>query len=182
MKTCVLLLLMFVVPLLAAPVMAQKSKPVYQPCLLADSAAARLAFIQTYAYRIFNDTAECKQILLDSIGSLYNNTADKKYLTALETIHERAAKGVEGLYTDLIKRFCEKDFAGFGRALFAAGGGYRHLEDELIETMNMIVGSQQYKQKYIGQLNVQVLLAKEKNDSRAQAFWEKLKQRIETDQ
>lgn len=165
-----------------APAVAQKNKPIYQPCLLADSAGQRLAFIQTYAYRIFSDTAECKQTLLDSIGALYITTNDKKYLTALETIHQRAAKGVEGLYTDLIKRFCEKDFAGFCHALYAAEGKYRHLEDELVETMNMIVGSQQYKQKYLGQLNVQVLSAKEKNDSRSKTFWEKLKQRIETDQ
>ena len=144
-----------------------------------DSVEARLPFIQQNAYRIFTDTFDCRQMLLDNIGAMYVKTGDKKYLTALENIHQRAGEKVENFYTDIIKRFCEKDFTAFARELFVARGQYYNLERELIATMNMLVDGRSLKLKYMGALNVQIDKARDKKDYNAISFWEKLKKRIE---
>ncbi|MCX6198127.1 MAG: hypothetical protein NTY88_02745 [Bacteroidetes bacterium] len=164
---------------LSATVFAQAKKPIYHPCFLMDSVEVKLPFIQQNAYRIFVDTFDCRQMLLDKIGILYLKTGDKKYLTALETIHQRAGEKVENLYTDIIKRFCEKDFTAFARELFVARGQYYNLERELIATMNMLVDGRSLKLKYMGALNVQIDKARDKKDYNAISFWEKLKKRIE---
>ena len=172
--------LLFIFSLLfAANIFAQAKKPVYHPCFLMDSVEARLPFIQQYAYRIFADTFDCRQMLLDNIGSGYLKTGDKKYLTALEFIHQRAGDKVENFYTDIIKRFCEKDFTAFARELYLARGQYYNLERELIATMNMLVDGRSLKLKYIGALNVQIDKARDKKDYNAISFWEKLKKKIE---
>ncbi len=145
-----------------------------------DSVEINLPFIQQNASRIFlDDTLGCRQMLLDNIGRLYTKTGDKKYLTALEIIHQRAGDKVENLYTDIIKRFCEKDFTAFARELYAAKGQYYSLERELIATVNMLVDGRSLKLKYMGALNVQIDKARDKKDYNAISFWEKLKKRIE---
>lgn len=163
----------------AATVFAQSKKPVYHPCFLMDSVEARIPFIQQNAYRIFADTFDCRQMLLDNIGALYIKTGDKKYLTTLEVIQQRAGDKVENFYTDIIKRFCEKDFTAFARELYLAKGGYYNLERELIATMNMLVDDRLLKLKYMGTLNVQIDKARDKKDYNAISFWEKLKKKIE---
>lgn len=165
--------------LFTANAVAQSKKPVYHPCFLMDSVEVKLPFIQQNAYRIFADTFDCRQMLLDNIGNLYLKTGDKKYLTSLETIHQRAGEKVENFYTDIIKRFCEKDFTAFAHELLLARGQYYNLERELIATMNMLVDGRSLKLKYMGALNVQIDKARDKNDKGSLLFWEKLKKRIE---
>ncbi len=173
--------LLFIFSLLfATTVFGQAKKPVYHPCFLMDSVEAHLPFIQQNAYRIFlDDTLGCRQMLLDNIGVLYVKTGDKKYLTTLEVIHQRASDKVENFYTDIIKRFCEKDFTAFARELYLARGQYYNLERELIATMNMLVDGRSLKLKYMGALNVQIDKARDKKDYNATSFWEKLKKKIE---
>ena len=175
------ILFFFVFLFLCSPVYSQKTKTNYSACFLADSVEIKLTFIQQNALRIFKDTSDCKQNVLDNIGALYVQTGDKKYLAALENIHQRAGEKVENLYTDIIKRFCEKDFIAFASDLFLAKGQYFNLEKELIETMNMIVGTQPLKQKYLGVLNAQIEKVREEKDNSAIVYWEKLKKRIEND-
>lgn len=146
-----------------------------------DSVEEKLPFVQQNALKIFNDTFDCRQALLDSIGSKYLQTRDKKYLGALETIHQRAGDKAENFYTDIIKRFCEKDFIAFANDLFLAKGLYFSLENELVTTMNMIVGSRPLKDKYGGLLKIQIEKVRDKKDNSAIVFWEKLKKRIDND-
>ncbi len=159
--------------------LAQKVKPVYHPCFLMDSVDAKLSFIQLNASRVFTDTVECKQNVLDNIAALYLKTKDRKYLDALSAIRQNPNAKVEELYTDIIKRFAEKDFSGFINDLYLAKGKYAALEKELITTMNMIVGAKPLKQKYLGLMNVEIEKAKDKKDSYKAYFFEKLKTKIE---
>lgn len=158
---------------------SQKAKPVYHPCFIMDSVEARLSFIQLNAGRIFTDTVECKQNLLDNITALYINGKDKKYLDALAAIRQNPNAKVEELYTDIIKHLVEDDFAGFINQLYLAKGKYFTLEKELVTTMNMIVGPKPLKYKYMGLLNVEIEKAKDKKDSYKLYYLQKLKTKIE---
>lgn len=174
MKKIAVLFLMF----LALGTAAQ-TKAVYHPCFLMDSVDKRLDFIRINAARIFTDTVDCKQTLLDSIGSHYLYTKDKKYLDLLTAIRQNQLAKVENNYTDLIKRFVEDDFDGFVDQIYLAKGRYYVLEKELIATLNMIVDGRPYKNKYLALLGISINLAKSKKDTAKQAFLEKLKTRIE---
>lgn len=158
---------------------SQKAKPVYHPCFLMDSVETKLSFIQLNASRIFIDTVDCKQNVLDNIALLYVKSKEKKYLDALSAIHENPKAKVSELYTDLIKRFAENDFAGFINDIYLAKGKYFALEKELIATMNMIVGTKPMKQKYLGLLNIEIGKAKDKKNGQKAYFLEKLKTKIE---
>jgi hypothetical protein len=173
----IFLLLTFLVSSLCS--FSQKAKPVYHPCFLMDSVDAKLSFIQLNASRIFTDTVECKQNVLDNIAALYIKTKDKKYLNALSAIRQNPNAKVDELYTDIINHFAENDFAGFINEIYLAKGKYFALEKELITTMNMIVGTKPLKQKYLGLLNVEIGKAKDKKDSYKTYFLEKLKTKIE---
>ncbi len=158
---------------------AQKAKPVYHPCFIMDSVAAKLAFIQLNASRIFTDTVDCKQNLLDNMVSLYIKSGDKKYLDALSAIRQNPAAKVEELYTDVVKRLVENDFAAFINQLYLAKGKYAPLEKELITAMNMIVGAKPLKYKYQGLLNVEIEKAKDAKDTYKLSYLQKLKARID---
>ncbi len=158
---------------------AQTRKAVYRPCLLLDSVEKRLDYIRMNASRVFTDTADCKQTLLDTIARRYISTKENKYLDALAGIRQNPNAKVEELYTDIIKRFVEDDFTGFIGKIYQAGGKYLPLEKELIATLNMIVDSRPLKQKYMGLLNVEIGKAKDTKDKYRQYYLEKLKLRIE---
>lgn len=158
-----------------------KSKPVYDACQLKDSIDKHLVFIQQNINRIFVDTAECKQTLLDSIGQQYITTKNKKYLDALSNLRNVGTDKVQDYYTDVIKRFVETDFAEFVNDLYLGKGKYIALEKELVSTLNMIVDGRPFKTKYIGLLNVEISKAKDKKDTSKTYFLEKLKTRIEAD-
>ncbi|MFN8285491.1 MAG: hypothetical protein U0V74_02000 [Chitinophagales bacterium] len=154
-------------------------KPVYHSCFLMDSVDKNLEFIRLNASRIFTDSVDCKQTLLDSIAIHYTQSKDKKYLDVLSSIRQNPNAKVENNYTDIIKRFIENDFSGFIKQLYLSKGKYYVLEKELIGTMNMIVDGRPYKQKYMGLLNVDISIAKDKKDTYYQSFLEKLKVKIE---
>ena len=160
---------------------SQKAKPVYHPCFLMDSVESKLSFIQLNATRIFTDTVECKDNVLNNIAALYIKSKDKKYLDALSAIRQNPNAKVEELYTDIIKRFAENDFTGFVNEIYLAKGKYFALEKELVTTMNMIVGTKPLKQKYLGLLNVEIGKAKDKKDSYKTYYLEKLQTKIEDD-
>ncbi len=154
-------------------------KPVYHPCFLMDSVDKHLDFIKRNAQKVFVDSFDCRQTLMDSITSKYLSTKNKKYLDALQGIRVYGNDKVEDLYTDIIKRLCEKDFASFIQELYVSKGTLYALEKELITTMNMIIDGRPYKQKYIGQLNLAISKAKDSKDTYKAGYLEKLKQKIE---
>lgn len=160
---------------------AQTRKPVYNPCFLLDSIDRRLEFIKLNAFRIFADSFDCRQTLMDSIGSRYLATKSTRYLDFLAALHQNpaATEKVANLYPDLLKRFSEDDFPGFVNQLYLARGRYAALEKELIAVMNMIVNDRPYKLKYLGLLNVEIGKAKDAGNKPKQAYLEKLKLRIE---
>ncbi|MBP7389813.1 MAG: hypothetical protein KA841_05375 [Chitinophagales bacterium] len=158
---------------------AQTAKPVYHPCFLMDSIDKHLEFIKKNTQRIFVDTFDCRQTLLDSIAIHYTNSKNKKYLDALNYIRVYGDAKVEDLYTDIVKRFCEADFAGFLNELYVSKGQLQSLEKELITTMNMIIDGRSLKQKYIGQMNVEIAKAKDKKDTARLYYLEKLKVKID---
>ncbi|MFN8299240.1 MAG: hypothetical protein U0T75_09055 [Chitinophagales bacterium] len=172
-------LIVGVLMLLSLGAIAQNSKPVYHPCFLMDSVDKHLDFIRINASRIFTDTVDCKQALMDSIGNHYLYTKDKKYLDLLTAIRQNQLAKVENNYTDLIKRFVEDDFDGFVDQLYLARGRYYVLEKEMIATLNMIVDGRPYKNKYLALLGISINLAKTKKDTAKQQFLEKLKTKIE---
>lgn len=159
----------------------QTRKAVYHPCFLMDSIDKNLTFIQQNTFRVFADTLDCRQTLLDSIAVQYTRSKDKKYLDALNNIRNNGAERVENLFTDIIKRFAEKDFSGFVNELYLSRGKYAALEKELIATMNMMIDGRLYKQKFIGLLNVQIAKAKDGKDKYKLYYLEKLKTKIEED-
>lgn len=167
--------------LAACTMQAQTAKPVYHPCFLLDSVDKRIDFIKANASKVFVDSFDCKETLLDSISMLYIRSKDKKYLDALTTILANPKAAVEGLYTDVVKKFAQDDFGGFINELYIARGRYQLLEKELVTAMNMIVDGKPLKQKYAGQLNLQISIAKDKKDSGKLYYLEKLKTRIEED-
>lgn len=175
---CVSLLMILVTSFLAAQ---PKSKPTYNACLLKDSIDKNLVFIQQNINRIFTDTADCKQTLLDSIGVQYINTKNKKYLDALTNLRNVGTDKVQDYYTDVIKRFAEINFSNFLNDLYLGRGKYIALEKELVSTLNMIVDGRPLKTKYIGLLNVEISKAKDRKDTSKAYFLEKLKTRIELD-
>ena len=146
-----------------------------------DSVNKNLAFIQYNARKIFIDTFECRQALLDNIAIEYIRTKDTKYLDALSAIRQYPGIEVEGLYTDIIKRLIENNFGGFVNRLYLSNNKYLSLEKELVAAMNMIVDGRPYKQKYMGLLNVELSKAKDKKDSRYSYYLQKLKVKIEED-
>jgi hypothetical protein len=160
----------------------QSRKPVYYPCFLMDSADKHLDFIRLNAGRIFIDSFDCRQMLFDSIASLYSRTKNRKYLDALAYIRtSSAAAKVEDLYTDVIRRFVQTDFTDLLNQLYSGKGKYLSLEKELVATMNMIVDGRPYRQKYIGLLNVEISKAKDRKDAARLSYLDKLKHRIEDD-
>ncbi len=173
----ILFLLCFVS--VSAGINAQAHKTVYYPCFLMDSIDKHLLFIQQNAQRIFIDSFECRQILLDSIAVKYLRQKDKKYLDALSAIRTNGGEKVENLYTDIVKRIAEKNFSGFINDLYLSKGKYAPLEKELIATMNMVIEGRPYKQKYMGILNVQLTKATEAKDKYKLYYLEKLKTKIE---
>ncbi|MBK7148255.1 MAG: hypothetical protein IPH78_05385 [Bacteroidetes bacterium] len=158
---------------------SQTAKPVYHPCFLMDSIDKNLEFIKRNTQKIFIDTFDCRQTLLDSVAIHYTHSKNKKYLEALNYIRVYGDSKVEDLYTDIIKRFCESDFSGFLNELYLSKGLLQALEKELIATMNMIIDGRSLKQKYMGQLNVEIAKAKDKKDNTKVYYLEKLKVKIE---
>ncbi|MDB5282141.1 MAG: hypothetical protein JWO06_1216 [Bacteroidota bacterium] len=165
--------------MLAINTQSQNRKVVYHPCFLMDSVDKRLDFIVKNAPRIFVDSFDCRQTLMDSIAIRYVDTKDTKYLNALAAIRQNPLAKVENLYTDIIKRFVENDFAGFVEQLYAAKGKLLPLQNELISGMNMIIDGKLLKQKYMGLLNVEIAKAKDANDKLKFSYFEKLKLKIE---
>ncbi len=161
---------------------SQSKKPIYHPCFLMDSVAKNITFIQYNIKRIFIDTLECRQTLLDNIAIEYNRSRDKNYLDALSLIRQYPGINVEGLYTDIIKRLIESDFSNFLNQLYTARGKYLPLQKELVAAMNMIVDGRPFKQKYMGLLNVEISKAKDKKDTGRLYYLEKLKTKIENDE
>ena len=158
---------------------AQTRKVIYHPCFLMDSVDKHLDFIVKNAARVFVDSFDCRQTLLDSIAIRYVETRDTKYLYALSNIRTIANLKVENLYTDIVKRFIENDFAGFIDQLYVAKGKLLPLQNELIAAMNMIINGRPLKQKYMGLLNVEIEKAKDSKDKYKQYYLEKLKLKIE---
>jgi hypothetical protein len=179
MKGTIKLYVLIIFSIAGIQLQAQTIKPVYHPCFLMDSADARLDFIKDNASKIFIDSFDCKATLLDSIAVLYVRSKDKKYLDALNTILLNPHAKVDGLYTDIIKRFTDDDLGDFMNQLYMARGKYQALEKELIAMMNMIVDNRPYKIKYIGQINVEISKAKDKKDTYKASYLEKLKTKIE---
>lgn len=181
MKHPIRFFLLLVLVTIASSAFSQKAKPVYHPCFLTDSVEARLLFIQQNAARIFTDTIDCKENLLDKIADLYIKTKDKKYLSALSVIRQNPAAKVEELYTDIVKRLIEDDFSNLVNDLYLAKGKYGPLEKELVTTLNMILGSKPLKEKYLPLLKIDIEKAKDKKDSYKVYYLDKLKTRIEED-
>ncbi len=147
-----------------------------------DSVDKHLDFIRQNASRIFIDSFDCKQMLFDSITVQYIRTKEKRYIDALTYIHNSsAAKQVENLYTDEIRKLVQNDFAGLLDLFYTGRGKYQVLEKELIATMNMIIAGRPYKLKYMGLLNVEISKAKDNRDTGRAAYFEKLKLKIEED-
>lgn len=159
----------------------QIKKAVYHPCFLMDSVDKNLDFIKLNASRVFTDSFDCKETMLDSISALYVRNKNTKYLDALQTIRINPNAKVEGLYIDVIKRFIEDDFGGFIHQLYVAKGKYSALEKELVATLNMIVGTGPLKQKYMGRMKVEIAKAKDAKDTGKSYYLEKLKKKIEED-
>lgn len=163
-------------------IFSQSIRPIYNPCLLADSVEKRLDFIRLNASRIFLDTADCKQQLFDSIAEQYVRTKDKKYLDALSYLRNSSASNkVEDLFTDVIRKLVQTDFGDFLLQLYLAKGKYLALENELAITMNMIIDGRPLKQKYQGLLNVEISKAKDAKNLGYASYLEKLKVKIEED-
>ena len=160
-------------------IQAQTKKVIYHPCFLMDSVDKHLDFIVKNAGRVFTDSFDCRQTLLDSIAIRYVDTKDTKYLYVLSNIRTIANLKVENLYTDIVKRFVENDFAGFIEQLYVSKGRLLPLQNELIAAMNMIINGRPLKQKYMGLLNVEIEKAKDSKDKYKQAYLEKLKLKIE---
>ena len=158
---------------------AQGRKVNYHPCFLLDSIEQRLAFIKQNASRIFTDSADCKETLLDSVAIGYIRTKDVKYLDALAAIRQNPAAKADGLFTDVITLIVKDDFIGFADQLYRSKGRLLPLQNELIGAMNMIVDGRPFKQRYMGQLNVEIERTKDSKDKYRQAYFEKLKQKIE---
>ena len=164
--------------LTSAVTQAQTQKVNYHPCFLMDSVDKRLAFITQYAGRIFIDSFDCKEALLDSIAGGYERTKDTKYLNTLASIRQNPYAKADELYTDVIKKLVESDFVDLVDKLYQAKGGLLPLQNELIATMNTIIDGRPFKQKYIGLLNVEIERAKDSNDKYRQQYLEKLKLKI----
>jgi hypothetical protein len=158
---------------------AQARKAIYHPCFLMDSVDVHLDFIKQNAARVFADTLDCKETLLDSIAQRYTDTKSTKYLEALSAIRQNPNAKVEDLYTDIVKRFIENDFAGFLDRLYLAKGKFLPLQNELIAAMNMIVDGRPLKQKYLARLNAAIEKAKGEKDKYKEYYLEKLKIKID---
>lgn len=157
---------------------AQSRKVNYHPCFLLDSVDQRLAFIKQNAARVFTDSADCKETLLDSITGKYVLTKDFKYLDALAVIRQNPAAKADGLFTDVITLIVKDDFIGFADQLYRSKGRLLPLQNELIGAMNIIVDGRPFKQKYMGLLNVEIERTKGDNDKYRLAYLEKLKLKI----
>ncbi len=158
---------------------SQPSKPVYHPCFLMDSVEKNLTFILSHLPKIFVDTFECRQALLENIAAEYNKTKDKKFLDALTRVRQFPNTEVEGFYPDIIKRLIESDFSGFLNQLYTAQGKYLLLEKELIATMNMIIGGKLYKQRWLDMLNLEIEKAVQAKNKAKEVYLQKLKTKIE---
>lgn len=158
-----------------------KSKVSYDACILKDSIDKNLIFIQQNVSRIFTDTAECKQVLFDSVCARYLATQHKKYLDAFVNLRTVGADKVKDYYTDVIKQISEANFSGFIHELYLGRGRYMTLEKELVSTMNMIVDGRLLKTRYLGLINVEISKANDVKDQAKVAFLLKLKSRIELD-
>ncbi len=157
---------------------AQSKKVNYHPCFLMDSVDKHLSFIGQSAGRIFIDSFDCREALLDSIAAGYERTKDAKYLNTLASIRQNPYAKADELYTDVIKKLVESDFMDFVDKLYLAKGGLLPLQNELIATMNTIIDGRPFKQKYIGLLNVEIERAKDSNDKYRVLYLEKLKLKI----
>jgi hypothetical protein len=158
---------------------AQSKKINYHPCFLKDSIDNRLTFIAQYAGRIFIDSFDCKEALLDSIAVGYERTKDVKYLNTLASIRQNPYAKADELYTDVIRQLIESDFMDFVDKLYLARGGLLPLQNELISTMNVIINGRPFKQKYMGLLNVEIERAKDSKDKYREQYLEKLKLKID---
>ena len=158
-----------------------QSKTLFYSCRLVDSVESKLIFIQNNSSKIFTDTAECKQAILNHVVSLYISTKNKKYLNALTAIRLNPAAKVSDLYADVIIRLVQNDFTDFIQKLYLGKGKYAILEKELIFAMNMIVGNQPLKQKYFGTLNESIKKAAENKKTDELAYLKKLKVKIESE-
>ena len=165
--------------MLSVGLQAQTKKVIYHPCFLMDSVDKHLDFIVKNAPRVFIDTFDCRQTLLDSIAIRYVQTGDTKYLYDLSSIRVTANLKVDNLYTDIIKRFAEHDLPDFLNQLYVAKGKLIPLQNELISTMNMIINGRPLKQKYMGQMNVEIEKARDGKDKYKLYYLEKLKVKIE---
>lgn len=147
-----------------------------------DSVEKHLEFIKLNANRVFVDSFDCRQMLFDSIAAQYLRSNDTKFIDALNYLRNSSASSkVEGLYTDVIRKFIQSDFSGFLNRLYLGKGKYLALEKELIATMNMIVDGRPFRQKYMGLLNLEISKATDKKDTARTIYLEKLKTRIEND-
>lgn len=164
---------------LFAAASAQSKKVNYHPCFLLDSIDKRLPFISQYAGRIFIDSFDCKEALLDSIAVRFEQTKDTKYLNALASIRQNPYSKADELFTDVIKHLVENDFLGFVDKLYLAKGGLLPLQNELIATLNTIINGRPLKQKYMGLLNVEIERAKDSKDKYREQYLEKLKLKID---
>lgn len=175
--------LSFLVLLFYVTVSAAQSRKInYHPCFLKDSVDSRLVFIRQNAGRIFIDSFDCKDDLLDSIAVKFTITKNVKYLDVLTSIRQNPYAHADGLFTDVVKIFIEDDFTGFVEKLYQGGGRFLPLQNELIAAMNMIVNGRPLKQKYLGQLNAEIERVKDTKDKYRENYLEKLKQKIENEQ
>lgn len=168
--------------LLSAIESGAQKKTDYYPCFLKDSVKGRLVFIRQNAARIFTDTADCKDILLDSIAAGFINSKDIKYLDALTVISQNTYAKTDGLFTDAVNMLAKDDFTGFVEQLYLARGRLLPLQNELIAALNMIVNGKPLKQKYMLQLTTDIEKAKGSKDKYRESFLEKLKLKIAEEQ
>jgi|GEM_PF-2962221 hypothetical protein len=161
---------------------AQNGMVNYSPCFLKDSVDKKLPFIRQNAAMIFTETADCKDLLLDSIAMMFARTRDIRYISVLTIIHKNPLAKTNGLFTDAVMLLAEYDFTWFINQLYLGKGKYQLLQNELIAAMNMIIDGKPLKQKYTGRLNAEIERAKASHDENMEEFLEKLKMRIEGDQ
>lgn len=156
-----------------------QGKIFYHSCALKDSVDKHMEFIRLNASRIFADTSDCKQALLDSIAAGFMKTKNAKYLNELSAIRQNPKAQVDEYFTDLMKHLVDNDFEELLNQLYLSKGRLVPLENELINALNMIVEGRPLKQKYMGRLNVEIAKAKDSSDKLRESYLEKFKLKIE---
>jgi hypothetical protein len=160
---------------------AQAKKKIYHPCFLMDSVEQHLDFIRLNSAKVFTDTFECRQALLNKIADEYIHTHQLKYLETLAAIRQNPNAKAADLFTDVMKKLAENNFSDLLNRLYMAHGKFLLLEKELVAAMNMLVDGRRLEQKYTEALNAEIEKAKQTKDNYKVQYLQKLKLKIQNE-